>query len=162
MGEPPGLPRLGRRGEGWVFIQLALFAVVAITGIVGARWADGWRVPMIAAGVALGGPGVMLVTSGLRSLGSSLTPLPVPHERSELKSSGAYALVRHPIYGGLILVALAWALLLSPWALLPAGILALFFSLKARFEEAFLVRRYQDAYRAYAERVRHRFVPYLW
>jgi protein-S-isoprenylcysteine O-methyltransferase Ste14 len=79
-----------------------------------------------------------------------------------LKSSGAYALVRHPIYGGLILVALAWALLLSPWALLPAGILALFFSLKARFEEAFLERRYQDAYRAYAERVRHRFVPYLW
>jgi protein-S-isoprenylcysteine O-methyltransferase Ste14 len=162
MPERSPLPRLGPRGEGWVLAQLGLFAVVAATGLAGPRWTDDWRMPALGAGLVLGGLGASLMIAGVRSLGSSLTPMPVPNADSELKMGGAYALVRHPIYGGVLLLALAWALLLSPWALVPAVVVALFFSLKARLEESYLVHRYGDEYRKYERRVRHRFLPYVW
>lgn len=53
--------------------------------------------------------------------------------------SGPYALVRHPIYTGLIAAALAMAVIrATPWALIGAALFALGFALKARVEERFL------------------------
>ena len=50
--------------------------------------------------------------------GENLTPFPEPLPGARLVESGAYRLVRHPIYGGLILGALGWGLLTaSPLAL---------------------------------------------
>ena len=71
---------------------------------------------------------------------------------------GAYRLVRHPIYGGTLLVALGWSLLSSPLALFPTSLLALLLELKSRHEESMLVARFPE-YEAYRRRVRWRFVP---
>ncbi len=71
------------------------------------------------------------------------------------------ALVRHPIYGGILLLSLAWSLALSPWALIPTGALAIALVFKSRLEERWLIDRH-PAYAGYRERVRRRFVPYLW
>jgi protein-S-isoprenylcysteine O-methyltransferase Ste14 len=100
------------------------------------------------------------MAAGIGSLGQSMTPLPRPHGRAVLKQGGLYARVRHPIYGGVILIAFAWSLLMSPWALIPSGAVAIFFPLKASLEERWLSERYPD-YPDYARRVRRRFVPYL-
>jgi protein-S-isoprenylcysteine O-methyltransferase Ste14 len=114
---------------------------------------------LVAAGV-LGAGGALLVVGAVGSLGR-ITPMPRPGQRAELKMTGPYAWVRHPIYGGLLLMALAWSLLTSSWALVPTGVLAAFFSLKARLEEHWLKERF-PAYVEYApRRVRRRFVPYL-
>jgi protein-S-isoprenylcysteine O-methyltransferase Ste14 len=68
--------------------------------------------------------------------------------------TGPYALVRHPIYSGLMLAAFSTALLEgTPSALLGAVIFALSFYLKARLEEQFLRRELGPAYDAYARRV---------
>ncbi len=86
--------------------------------------------------------------------------MPHPRDDARLVDSGVYALVRHPIYGGLILTAFGWALVLaSPLTLLLAVVLAVFFGLKSRREEAWLTERY-ERYAEYMARTK-RFVPYL-
>jgi protein-S-isoprenylcysteine O-methyltransferase Ste14 len=70
--------------------------------------------------------------------------------------SGAYSLVRHPIYGGLILGAAGWGLwTASPLALLGAVVLAVFFNLKSRREETWLADQFEeyDAYRSRTKRL---------
>jgi protein-S-isoprenylcysteine O-methyltransferase Ste14 len=65
--------------------------------------------------------------------------------------TGPYALVRHPIYTGLILAIFATAAIRgTPWALLGAALFALGFALKAKVEERFLEAELggYDAYRA--------------
>ncbi len=156
-----GIPSLGPRGEGWVVIQMILLVGVAVAGLVGGRWLENLRVPALVTAIISGVVGLWLTSSGVRTLGTSLSPLPKPPTTSELKESGAYALVRHPIYGGLLLLSLAWSLALSPWALIPTGALAITLGFKSRLEEQWLIGRH-PTYADYRQRVSRRFVPYLW
>jgi protein-S-isoprenylcysteine O-methyltransferase Ste14 len=158
---PYRLPTLGTRGEGWVLIQSALLSAVIATGIFGASWPERLRYARLAAAATFGAVGISLVVTGGVSLGRQLTPLPRPHARSVLKRTGIYSRVRHPIYGGVILIAFAWSFLMSPWALIPSATVPILFTLKAKLEEAWLTERFPD-YPNYARRVRHRFVPNLW
>ena len=155
------LPSLGPRGEGWFLIQVALLAVVVAVSVFGESWPDEARVLRLVTAVLLGAAGVALAVPSVFSLGRSITPLPRPRQHADLKQSGPYAKVRHPIYGGLLLIALSWSLLTSPWALVPSGALGIFFALKARLEERWLIERFPE-YADYARRVRRRFVPYVW
>jgi protein-S-isoprenylcysteine O-methyltransferase Ste14 len=75
-----------------------------------------------------------------------------------LQVGGAYRLVRHPIYGGLILIALGWSLTSSALALGLAVALVLVLEVKSRLEESMLDQRFRE-YDAYRNRVRWRFVP---
>jgi protein-S-isoprenylcysteine O-methyltransferase Ste14 len=152
---------LGPRGEGWVVIQTILLVGVAVVGLLGARWPEDLRAPAMVTAIISGVAGLWLAWSGVRTLGTSLSPLPKPPTTSELKDSGVYALVRHPVYGGILLLALASSLALSPWALIPTGALAIALAFKSRLEEQWLVDRH-PAYAGYREHVRRRFVPHLW
>jgi protein-S-isoprenylcysteine O-methyltransferase Ste14 len=155
------IPTLGPRGEGWLLIQMLLLVGVAIAGLAGGRWPATLHVPALVTAIICAVAGLRLAFSGVRTLGKSLSPLPKPPATSELKESGAYALVRHPIYGGILLLSLAWSLALSPWALIPTGALAIALAFKSRLEERWLIDRH-PTYPSYRERVRHRFVPHLW
>ena len=105
------LPTLGPRGEGWVLIQGVLLVLIATAGwALGPDWAGPARFVGIIGGTLLIGGGALLVVRGVADLGTSLTPLPKPIDQAELIETGAYALVRHPIYGGLILAAFGWAI----------------------------------------------------
>jgi protein-S-isoprenylcysteine O-methyltransferase Ste14 len=67
--------------------------------------------------------------------------------------TGPYALVRHPIYTGLIAGAIAMAAIQAkPWALVGAALFSAGFLLKARVEERFLEREI-GGYEAYRRRV---------
>jgi len=89
-----------------------------------------------------------------------MTPLPRPRQDGALVETGVYALVRHPIYGGLILAALGWAMVrASIVAVILAAALAAFFRLKSSREERWLEMRYPD-YAAYRARTR-RFIPWI-
>jgi len=155
------LPDLGPRGEGWVAIQFALLAAVALAGLVDPAAVP--QPPAIATvvGLAFMASGALLVGRGLLDLGRNLTPVPHPRDDAQLVVSGVYANARHPIYGGLVLTAFGWALVsASPLALGLAVVLTTFFELKSRREEAWLSQRY-EGYLAYAARTK-RFVPYLY
>lgn len=154
------LPALGPRGEGWVIVQFLLLPAVALAGLVDPLAPEGPPSIALIAGLALMGCGALLLGRGLLDLGRNLTPVPYPRDDAQLVVSGVYAHVRHPMYGGLILTAFGWGLTVaSPLALGLSVVLALFFGLKSRREEAWLSERYAG-YAAYTERTR-RFLPYL-
>ena len=84
-----------------------------------------------------------------------------PRRDAPLVESGAYRLARHPIYGGLVIGSVGWALVTaSPLGLALAAILFAFFDLKSRREEAWLVDRF-PAYDAYRRRTR-RLIPFVY
>ena len=87
-----------------------------------------------------------------------LTPFPRPLDHARLQVGGAYGRVRHPIYGGLILIALGWSLISSPLTLVVTVALMLVLEMKSRLEESMLAQRFPE-YDAYRQRVRWRFVP---
>jgi protein-S-isoprenylcysteine O-methyltransferase Ste14 len=155
------LPSLGPRGEGWVAIQGVILAAVAIAGLAGPAWADPVRLPVAAVGVGLIVAGGVLAIRGLVDLADALTPLPHPRAGAALVEHGAYRLVRHPIYGGLVLGSLGWSLVMaSPVAVVAAGALLGFFRLKSAREEAWLEDHYAG-YAAYRGRTR-RMIPWIY
>jgi protein-S-isoprenylcysteine O-methyltransferase Ste14 len=140
--------------------------VVLLLGLAGAAalarpWPDAGSVPRLTAGVAITLAGLALLLTGSRALGPSLTPLPRPREGAAFRDGGVYGRARHPIYGGVLLLALGMSLFTSPVALLPTALLVVLFEGKSRREEAWLLDRY-EGYAAYRERVRRRFLPGLW
>ena len=68
--------------------------------------------------------------------------------------SGPYALVRHPIYTGLLLALLGSTLALGDWrAILALALAAGALWRKLRVEERWMRRQFGDAYRVYSQRV---------
>lgn len=155
------VPALGPRGEGWVAIQFVLFALIALGGASGPAWAGDLRAASTAGGLLLMAAGSLLAVRGALDLRSALTPFPRPREGAALVERGAYRLVRHPIYGGIILAAVGWGLVTAaPPALLAAALLILLFDLKSRREEAWLVERH-PGYAAYRRRTR-KLIPWIY
>ena len=155
------LPALGARGEGWLVIQFGLLIAILASGYAGRAWGSEVGVVSSGVGVVLLVAGGVLAVRGIVDLGGALTPFPRPREGGRLIESGAYRLVRHPIYGGLVIGALGWGLFkASPLALLLSVGLLLFFDLKSRREEAWLADEYPD-YGEYRNRTR-RLIPFLY
>ena len=155
------LPSLGPRGEGWVAIQFALLPVIVGAGYLGPAWGEPIRTVTTVAGALLLAAGGLLGGRGVFDLRENLTPLPHPKEDARLVEAGAYRLVRHPIYGGLVIAAFGWGLLAASLAaLVAAAVLLVFFDLKSRREEAWLQERF-PGYPAYRARSR-RLIPWLY
>jgi protein-S-isoprenylcysteine O-methyltransferase Ste14 len=155
------IPDLGRRGEGWFLIQAALVGAAAIAGGLGPAWSGAARAAGIGVGLVLAGFGGVLALRGILDLRENLTPFPMPIDGARFVDTGAYRLVRHPMYGGLILGAFAWGFLTaSAPAVVGAFALAVVLRLKSVREELWLADRF-EAYGAYRARTR-RFVPWLY
>ena len=154
----------GSRGEWYVVSQLFLFALVGLgpkqmAGLP--LWPRPWATIGLGLGAILGLVGLALALAGLLHLGTNLTVVPHPKENSSLVQGGAYGLVRHPIYSGLIIGAVGWAFLnASTLTLLYALLLFLFFDLKSRREERWLAAKF-PAYAAYQGRVR-KLIPFIY
>jgi protein-S-isoprenylcysteine O-methyltransferase Ste14 len=138
-----------------------LLVLVAAAGwSLGPDWSGLLRLAGVVGGIALIVVGLVLTVRGVVDLGAAMTPLPRPRDDAELVETGAYALVRHPVYGGLILVAFGWAIVrASVIAIALAAALAAFFGLKSAREERWLEARY-PGYAAYRARTR-RFIPWI-
>ncbi|NEK95156.1 isoprenylcysteine carboxylmethyltransferase family protein [Modestobacter muralis] len=100
-------------------------------------------------GRLLSAAGLLVAASAARAMGPGLTPSPVPTEAAELLHDGPFASVRHPIYSGLLVFAVGRMLSAGRSRLLPAGLLTLLLTGKARWEEQLLTARFPD-YRQYA------------
>lgn len=150
---------MNNKTKGNIFVAIQ-FALLGLLFIVPGR--NDWTV---AAELALIGvvvssiAAVMLVVSAI-NLGKSLTANPVPLETATLKTNGLYAIVRHPIYFAVLLLAAVAVVQSRSFMHIVIGVaLFVLFEFKARFEEQLLMQHYAD-YRAYAARV-GRLIPFV-
>lgn len=154
----------GKKGEWYVVIQFLLFALV----IFGPRytatlpfWSNQLRTLSKPLGFILLGLGSCLIIAGLIHLGKNLSALPHPKKNAELVQTGAYALVRHPIYSGIIFASFGWSVLAASSLMLFYGILLfLFFELKSKREETQLTLFFKD-YASYQKRVK-KLIPFIY
>lgn len=149
---------MGKRGEGWFILQMALFALILLASRIGIS-----ALPLCLR--ALGGLllliGGAFGTLGLFTLGRNLSPFPKPIAGGTLVTTGVYGIVRHPIYTGLILGTLGWGLLMSSLlGVALAIILLVFFDLKSRREETWLAETYA-AHADYRKRVK-KLIPWIY
>ena len=152
----------GPRGEWYVAAQALLFILIAwgprhMTGL-------GWPLSgpvSFGLAVAFIGLGIALSLAAALHLGANLTPLPHPKDDACFVASGPYRLVRHPMYGGVILLALGWAFYVEGVLTLAyAALTVIFFDIKTRREESWLMRRFPE-YAAYRQRVR-KLIPFIY
>lgn len=155
--------RDGSRGEYWVAAQglllggllfLPVYSPVSQLplGVAYACWGIGGAVLAFAA---------VLIGKGVLDLGQSLTPLPYPREDGQLVQTGMYGIVRHPLYSGLILGTLGWAIAQVSLTHVAAALLfLLFFDAKAAREEAWLQEKYPD-YADYQQQVK-KLLPWVY
>lgn len=138
--------------------------LILVAFVAAAAWGPEWP-PSLAAlqplGFLLALIGAVACLAALSNLGKSLTAMPKPLEGAVMKTTGMYALARHPIYGGLLIALLGGSLATSPAALVPTAGLALLFEGKRRVEERWLLEHF-DGYEDYMRHVPRVFVPYVW
>jgi protein-S-isoprenylcysteine O-methyltransferase Ste14 len=114
-------------------------------------------------GVAVAAASLWLFYRTHRDLGQNWSVSLDLRERHTLVTTGIYAAVRHPMYTGFWLMALAQVLLLPNWIAGPAGLIGfgiLFFGRVGR-EEEMMIAAFGDEYRGYMRRTA-RVVPWLY
>ncbi|WP_119065320.1 methyltransferase family protein [Aggregatilinea lenta] len=151
------------RGEYYVIVQVFLFALIAAGPLLDGRQIgpDALRLPALVVGGVLVAIGGLLSLAGLFGLGRNLSVLPHPKDDAEMIQSGAYGLVRHPIYSGLIIAGAGWGIAFRSGITLGLALaLFLFFDVKSRREERWLMRKF-PGYAAYRQRV-HKLIPFVY
>ncbi len=134
---------------GWALVGVQfvlLVLLVVVPRSQSAPWTLGLGLVLAAGGALLG------LWSG-RTLGSALTPTPVPIPGAGLRTGGPYAWVRHPIYSAVLLLAWGWTIAVgSGWTAAVAVALSVFFLVKSRWEDGLLAAEYGSSWRAWAQR----------
>lgn len=152
------------RGELFVLGQFVLIGLL----IFGPRTLPafpGWSGPGQTAGRYCGAfllaAGTLLSLAGCLNLGKNLTPLITPRAHGVLLEQGAYRLVRHPVYSGLLQMAWGWALWTGGWLTLSYALaLSILLDRKSRREEQILLATF-PGYAVYSRRVR-RLIPFIY
>ena len=164
-----GLHRLTRRtsgpASGWLrstaFYLLATALFLAISVLF---WkplplvlTTGTRGLMLAAGLLIYFPGLAFALWGRLALGRMYfvsTSLGAQlYADHQLVTSGPYAIVRHPMYLGLIAAAVGSLLLYQTWTTVAFAFFAPFLLLRAHREELALAAEFGKAWRVYTSRV---------
>ena len=161
--------QLNRREGQRLLIPLRLLGLVAVLPLFGYIINPDWvawariELPLWVrwGGVLVAITMLPLLYAVLVTIGNNISPTEATRANHQLITSGPYRWIRHPLYTFGALFFLALSVLTTLWwpalLLLPA-LLALIW--RARFEEANLIARFGNDYRAYMQRT-GRFLPKL-
>lgn len=150
--------RLQAQDYSYVIVQFVLFGAFLVE-LEALQLVFPFWLPII--GIALACAGVLLGTIAVLQLNTQLSPFPTPKEHSALITSGVFGLVRHPIYGGILLgllgLSLYWE---SGYKLGIVVLLLVLFYFKSSYEERRLAAVFEE-YEQYKKRTK-RFVPFVF
>jgi 2-amino-4-hydroxy-6-hydroxymethyldihydropteridine diphosphokinase len=144
----------------WLVIAQMLLVLLVGAGILFDGTADFDEEPLIRGlGLILVVLGAVLGGSASFAAGPDTTVSPEPRHGVELRQAGVYGVVRHPMYGGLILLTLGASLVaVSMYGVVASIGLAVLVLFKADYEERRL-RIHYPAYASYRRRVPRRMIP---
>jgi protein-S-isoprenylcysteine O-methyltransferase Ste14 len=159
MGTDPGEPQVGETATAGVIARPPLLFLAAL--LLGFAMDRVLPLPFAVSGAdvfagSLIIVGLALAAAGIRNFSRAATPVPTNEPTRALVTTGIHGWTRNPIYLGMFLIYGGFVVAArSPWAL----ILALPLAIAIRYgvvgrEEAYLERRFGDAYRDYKGRVR--------
>jgi protein-S-isoprenylcysteine O-methyltransferase Ste14 len=162
------LPQKGQPAADRILLPLAM---ASFAGLVAFTSLDVWHLHLLPslplavrpAGLLLFASGWWLAHLALRENAFALTVVRHQEERDHrVVDTGPYAVVRHPMYTGMMIVMVGLGLWLGSLAgvlatVVPIAILALRIVVEER-----VLREALPAYSLYAERVRARLLPGLW
>jgi len=118
--------------------------------------------PRLLAAAILAAPSIALAWSAVHNLGKQFRVTAGLYEDHELVQSGAYGVIRHPIYGTLLGMLIVSMLVVTPveWM---APLLAMFLvgtEIRVRTEDGLLESRFGEEFRRYRQRVRA-YIPFV-
>ena len=153
--EPDPLQNVVQAAAGLVF--LATFAVPGLDRRFG--WSS---VPLVLsiAGDVLVAVGFLVVFLTFRANSFTAGTIELA-EGQQVIDGGPYAIVRHPMYAGALVMFVGIPLALGSWWGLPAAAIVPVLVMRLTREEAFLVANL-DGYGDYRSRVRYRLAPAVW
>lgn len=142
-------------GKYLFYIQLVLLLLLFYLGDLGRLISSGFLTIPFAAGTVLG----LWAFYNMGSEGYS--PFPEPKKDGKIVQKGAYKYIRHPMYAGLLLVAIS--LLFTSPNIISFIVFAVFTYIideKAGFEENLLIKIHGQ-YKDYQQKTK-KFIPYLY
>ena len=111
--------------------------------------------PVVITGLLVLLLGIGLAVWARVHLGTNWSSRPAIHENHTITRTGPYAIVRHPIYTGLLTGILGTAIATGALlAFVSLGVMVVLFFLKIRMEEEFLLEEFGDEYERYRGEVR--------
>jgi protein-S-isoprenylcysteine O-methyltransferase Ste14 len=114
------------------------------------------------AGLLVTAAGALIAILARAFLGANWSGNVTIKEGHELIRRGPYAVVRHPIYSGLLLSVIGTAVAFGEVRhILAVGLVTLGFWLKIRHEERLLTEQFGQQYSDYRRRVRGALIPYI-
>ncbi|MGC8696394.1 MAG: methyltransferase family protein [Conexivisphaera sp.] len=118
---------------------------------------------LFAPGMALMMMGIAFREWAVVTLGRYFYPRVAIQEGHRVITDGPYGLVRHPAYGGTLIIMAGLSIALRSAVSLAAALAIIYPILwaRARREEQLLVQELGEEYLAYSRRVKRRFVPFL-
>ena len=157
--------RNNSRGEYWVVAQGIAIALFVLLPVYRPIWlifpASNWLYLIWGIATAIALAALLFLLKGLLDLGQQLTPLPYPKAEGQLVQTGVYSLVRHPLYSGVILLSLSWAIFqLSLSHFIGVIFLFVLLNTKASREEVWLAEKYPD-YADYRTKVK-KLIPWVY
>lgn len=142
---------MNQESKGIAFVSIQLLLIIVYFLYPNSLWMSVPEpVGLIASAIAV--LGLVLTTVATIQLNTRLSPFPKPKANAVLIQNGAYKYVRHPIYLGLFLFALGWAI--QDGNIVRFGIAFVLLGLlylKAQYEETLLEKNFVD-YTAYKTR----------
>jgi len=141
---------------GFFALALLVLQIAALRNALpkAALYEPNTSVAMGLVGFVVSAAGIGLAMASRACLNRSWSPRAEHRQTTELITSGPYAVVRHPLYAGLLLAIAGSAIGQSVFWLLPMLVYGPLFILTARREERSLLEQFPDSYRAYMKRTK--------
>lgn len=147
-----------------IIMSLALVCIVGLLVYCALDYRSGWTpvpalVSILGDGLVVLGLYINFIVFRANSFGGSTVQT---FDEQKVITTGPYAIIRHPMYAGVLVMMSGVPLALGCWAGLAILLVMLPALVWRILDEEKLLRKDLPGYTEYTQKVRYRLVPYLW